>query len=445
MRISAVKDKTLRKNRIKPPLADKFLIGVSLTLTLFWLLCLFFPIYWMVVSSFKDASIQYADPPEFGITVPDAYTLTVDYTDEQADELGSEGMYREANLMLWRMFGFKGSNIGRAVVTATVEGEPETTYSLDKADYQINYSNFWSKSVLLASDIDRVLPQIEEKGIVEVDEETAALPEKKNTNSQSEEMEETFFSDEDIVGEITGCSYCNSYRNFFDNYKIAWAYPNKLGLESGMFKPVLNTVYVAVMQFVLITLITSLAAYSLSKLLPRRLKGKIMIIIMASGMVPSTVTLIPKYQVIQSIGISDTLWAVILPTIAAFGQMLLFKGTFDAFPDSVLEAARIDGSGEIRLYFKFVLPSAMGVIGLGAITSFTSAWNDFFWPMMVLRDQEKYTVSLVLNILLNGSGSSPDYSTALALGFLISIPTLLIYAVFQKTLTYGFDFSGLKG
>ena len=65
--------------------------------------------------------------------------------------------------------------------------------------------------------------------------------------------------------------------------------------------------------------------------------------------------------------------------------------------------------------------------------------------MMVLRDQEKYTVSLVLNILLNGSGSSPDYSTALALGFLISIPTLLIYAVFQKTLTYGFDFSGLKG
>lgn len=433
------------KNKIKASVGNKILKGIAGTLTVIWIFLLFFPIYWMIASSFKDESAQYADPPQFAITPPNAYTLQIDYTSEEADAAGKDGMFLDANILLWRAYEVSGSNIGKVSVLATIDGEPNTEYILTKSSRENHRTKMWSKSILLNSDIERVINYIDEKGFVEVNENKVTYPKKAHESQYTKQMLEKFEGDTDIVGTLSSCTYYGSWANLFENYKIAWAYPETFGMEGGLVKAIGNTVFIAIVQFALTNLVTSLAAYALSKLLPRWLKGKMLIFIMMSGMIPATLTLIPQYQVVQGLGLHNSLWAVILPNIAAFGSTLLYKGTYDAFPDSILEAARIDGANEIQIYTLFAIPSSISLLGYNAITTFASVWGTYMWPSMVLRDESKYTIGQVVYTLLNGSGGGGDYATNLALGFLVSIPTLVIYALFQKTLNYGFDYSGLKG
>ncbi len=435
----------MKKNKIRMSAGNKILKGIALTLTIVWIFLLLFPIYWMLSSSVKDETAQYANPPQFAIKPPNAYTFEIEYTQEQADEAGKKGMFLDANLILWRAYEVSGANIGQVSVIATVEGEPETQYTLTKSARNINKSKMWSKAYLLTKDIEQVIDYIETKGFVDVKENNVKFPKKMYENQYTEQMLEKFSEDTEFLGSITGCTYYGNWKNLIENYKIAWAYPESFGMEGGLTKAISNTVFVAIVQFGLTTIITSLAAYSLSKLLPHGLKGKMLILIMMSGMIPATLTLIPQYQVVQGLGLHNSLWAVILPSIASFGSTVLYKGIYDAFPDSILEAARIDGANEFQIYGMFAIPASVALLGYNAITTFASVWGTYMWPSMVLRDQNKYMLGQVVYTLLNGSGGGGDYATNLALGFLVSIPTLVIYALFQKTLNYGFDYSGLKG
>lgn len=432
-----------KRNKLKLSFANRSLKIVAGTLTVVWIALLLFPIYWMIVTSLSGSVNEYSQEFSFTVNVPERYTLLVDYSEEEAKALGEEKMYLEANSILWRMFNYKQANIGKTQVITSVDGKITTSYMLSKADFEINKSKMWTKNILNHKDIERLNDTIKESGWVVVETEKVEMPKVQNRNEFSEKMVVDFSEDKDIVGTVAGCSHCKSYGNLLDNYKIAWAYPNQIGIDGGMAKPIFNTLFVASTTIILTVTISAAAAYSLSKLLPRWLRGKMQLLIMATGMIPGTVTLIPKFQVIQNVGLADSLWALIIPACASFGAMLLFKATFDAYPNEVLEAARIDGAGELYLFFRLALPAAKGVVGIQILSIFAGTWNDYFWPSMVIRDEAKYTVSLVINYLMNISSAS--FNLLLALGFIISVPTLLIYALFQKYLTYGIDYSGIKG
>lgn len=429
--------------KIKSSFANRILKIVAGTLTVVWIALLLFPIYWMIVTSLSGSVNEYATEFSFSVKVPERYTLLVDYTTEGATALGEEKMYLEANSLLWRMFNYKQANIGKTQVITSVDGKLTASYMLSKADFEINKSTMWTKNILNHKDIERLNNVIKESGWVLVETENVEMPKIQNQNEFSEKMVADFSEDEDVIGTVVGCTHTKSYESLLDNYKIAWAYPNQMGVEGGMVKPIFNTLFVAVATIVLLVTISALAAYSLSKLLPRWLRGKMQLLIMATGMVPGTITLIPKFQVIQNVGLANSLWALIIPGCASFGAMLLFKATFDAYPNEILDAARIDGAGELYLFFRLALPAAKGVVGVQILSIFAATWNDYFWPSMVIRDESKYTISLIINYLMNIGSAS--FNLLLALGFIVSIPTLLVYALFQKYLTYGIDYSGIKG
>ena len=397
----------------------------------------------MVITSLSGVDNQYSDKFSFGVQVPEAYTISVEYTSDEVETLGDDGMYLEANSILWRMYNYKTANTGKAQVIVIVDGQPEFSYSLSKGTFEINQEVLWSKSRLQHEDIKRVISNIQENNWVKTKDSDVTLPKKSNQNEFSNEMFTYFSTDENIVGEVIECTNCKSYASLFENYKVAWQYTQKLGIEGGMLKPILNTVYIAVMEIILNIIICSAMAYSLSKLLPRFLKQKVLLIVMSSGMVSSVVTLIPLYQMLSNMGMTNSYWGLILPGLTSYGAVLLYKGCFDKYPNGILEAAEMDGAGELYKYFKFVLPAAEGVIGVQILTIFAGAWNDFFMPSLLIRDESKYTVALVMNYLLNVR--SAPFNITLALGFLISIPTLLIYAFFQKYLNHGVDYSGIKG
>lgn len=432
----------VKQQKIKVSFPNRMLKIIAGTLTTVWILILCFPIYWMLVTSLSGGVSEYSDDMSLGVRTPLRYTVVIDYSKQEADSLGEEGMFLQANSLLWRMYNYKTAKIGMAEVISTIEGKESTSYTLSKANYEIYKESMWTKNKLKHSDIERVITVIEEGEYVEVTYEPK-LSDKQATNASSEEMFTDFSQDEDIVGNVINCTQRKSYASLFDNYKIAWAYPNSIGLETGLFGPIMNTVFVALAKICLNILISALAAYSMSKLLPRNLKYKIQMIIMASSMVPATLMLIPKYQMVQNLGLNDSLWALILNGCASLGAMLLFKGTFDSYPNEILEAASIDGASEIYKFFKLVLPAAKGIIGVQIFSVFGEVWNEYFWSSMVIRDETKYTVSLILNYMMNVK--EKDFVILLALGFIISIPTLLLYAFFQKFLTYGIDYSGVKG
>lgn len=431
-------------NRKKFSFKNNSLKIISFILTIVWLFMLLFPVYLMFITSLKDDSVQYAETLDLGVDLPKKYTVVLDYTAEEYEQLGVDGIYRDANLVLWRLFDFQISGIGKAQVIATIDNKPVVSYSLSKSTVGINEYKMWKKSRVETSDIDRNLIHIEESGYVKIKEKDVSLPEKQYRNEYSESMLTTCLENPDISGKVVDCTYCNSPGNLFDNFAIAWRFVERANVATGMFGPIINTIFVAFTTFVLTVFICSLAAYSISKLLPYSLKAKFMIFIIASGMIPGTVTIIPKYMLMQVMGLENSLLAIILPAIGSFTAMVLFKGTFDAYPDAVLEAARVDGASEFYLFVKFALPSAKGVVGVQALTIFITAWSDYFWPSMVIRNPDKYTISMVLNYAMNVATDS-TYTITLAMAFIISIPTLIIFAFFQKYLAYGFDYSGIKG
>lgn len=429
------KNKTLKLN------ANLMLKALAGLLTTIWILALCFPIYLMLVASFSGGTSEFSESFNLGITVPLKYTVNVDYTNDEIGNISDDELFLQVNSMLWRMYNYKQSKMGMTEVVVSIDGKTMASYSLSKADYEINKPRMWTKNVLNHIDIERVVSVIKSDGYISKGNNSEDY---KNgfKNRFTKEISEDFSKDEDILGTIKGCTAKKSYGCMFENYKIAWAYPKSIGLKTGMIKPIFNTIFVAIMKIALNIFVSALAAYSMSKLLPRGLKYKIQMIILASSMVPATLMLIPKYQVIQSIGLNDSLWALIIPGCASLGSLMLFKGTFDAYPNGILEAASLDGASEFYKFFRIVLPAAKGIIGVQIFSIFGSVWNEYFWPSMVIRDENKYTVSLVLNYMMNID--SKGFDVLLAVGFIISIPTLLLYAFFQKFLTYGIDFSGVK-
>lgn len=431
----------MSKNKIKLSPTDKAAKLICFLLTLIWVLTLVFPIYWMIVSSMKDSTAQYAKVPQLGITIPFEYTAVIDYETEPTDD----EIFCDANIVMWKMFAKADGNVGGASVVATVDGKPVKYFELSKAARSINIHLLWNKSVLQSKDILQAINRIKELDCVNIKESDVSMPEVQKVNKFSKEMFEEYSAIEDIKGTVKQCTYQKNIKYLFDNYKIAWDYPNRLGLKNGLIQPVINTLTIGIMSFTIGTFVSSISAYAISKLLTRNLKTKIMTVILISGMVSPTLLLIPKYQIVNNLGLTNSFWGVVLPGLASFGSMLLYKVQFDAFPNEIVEAARIDGAGEMRIYFSMALPAAKALIAYNAIMGFAGTWSDYFWPMMILRDPEKYNLGIVINILLNGSGMSPDYGVTLAFGFLMSIPTLIIYAIFQKQLNFNLSAGAVKG
>ena len=415
---------------------------VAGTLTIIWITLLFFPIYWMVIKSLSGTTSEFSDDVSFMLKPPLCYTMVVDYTEEQAAELGDEGMYLQASSLVWRMFNYKTSEIGKSQAIVTVDGKEAMSYSLSKANYEIHKGDFSLRNIWEHKDVERSVKAMKENEFMVITDQVR-FPKEEQTNTYSEKMYADFSEDADILGNITSCSYRKSYENIFDHYKIAWAYPKSMGINTGLIRPILNTLFVAVSTMFLSIFTASLAAYAMSKLLPYWLKDKVMIVMMISGMVPGVVTTISSFQLLQNLGLSNSLWSLILPTAANWGLMLILKATFDAYPDAVLEAARIDGASEFYLFSRIALPAAKGVLAIQVLQIFVSCWNTYFMANLMIRDQEKYLIGQIIYYMMN-VGSAP-FETLLAAGFLISVPTLLMYAIFQKPMAYGIDFSGVKG
>ncbi|QFY09820.1 ABC transporter permease subunit [Nonomuraea phyllanthi] len=217
-----------------------------------------------------------------------------------------------------------------------------------------------------------------------------------------------------------------------------------------------NSAFVALTITALQTFFNALCAYSFAK---RRFPGRnvIFMLFLATMMVPGQVTLIPNYLIIQHIpffggndwmgngghGWLDSYWGLIMPGIVSAFGIFLLRQYMLSIPDQLLEAARIDGASEFRIFRSVVLPLCGPALAANAIFTFQGAWEDFFWPLIIMSSPDKITapVGLALFVVQNRT----SWTLLFAGSVIAALPMIIVFLVFQRKFVQGIALTGLKG
>ena len=204
----------------------------------------------------------------------------------------------------------------------------------------------------------------------------------------------------------------------------------------------LNIIIIAVGAMILTCITASLAGYALAK---KRFYGRALLftIIICAMALPKQVIVIPLLQEMNLLHLADTLWAVILPTVGWPFGVFLMKQFSETIPTEILEAARVDGAGELRTFFSVVFPMIKPGIGALAIFTFVNTWNDYFMQLIMLTSRNNWTLPLGI-ARLQGEMSS-DFGLIMAGATLAAIPIVIVFLAFQKYFTQGIAMGAVKG
>ncbi len=201
-----------------------------------------------------------------------------------------------------------------------------------------------------------------------------------------------------------------------------------------------NSMFVTICVTAAVILTSTLIGYVFAKY---EFRGKklLFVLLLATMMVPPQVTMIPRYLMIQKMHLFNTRWALIVPGLVSAFSIYLARQFIGDIPDSLCEAAKIDGAGPIRIYWHVILPNIKPAIGSIGIFTAMMHWNDYLNPLLMLNDMEKMT--LPLGLVIFDSQRTSDLSATMAAS-MIMIPMIVIFLVFQKQFIKGMTMSGIK-
>lgn len=166
--------------------------------------------------------------------------------------------------------------------------------------------------------------------------------------------------------------------------------------------------------------------------------------VLATTMVPFLTLLIPLYIVMRELNLLNTLWGVWVPGIFSSFGIFLCRQFVYGIPRELYDAAKIDGSGDFGIYRNIILPLTKPVLSALAIFTFLGSFNAYLWPLVVLNDEDKLTLPLIIARMANRFGGT-DYQAVMAGSVLVSIPPLLVFLFFQRNFVRGIALTGLKG
>lgn len=215
--------------------------------------------------------------------------------------------------------------------------------------------------------------------------------------------------------------------------------------NTGFIQFYLNSLGVTLITVVVSLLLASLVAYVLVKH-PFPGSKFLFFLLLASMMIPWEVTIIPNFLTIRDFGWINSYQALLLPGLAKAFAVFFFRQAIVAIPDDLVDAARIDGAGELRIWWSIVLPMLRPALAAVAIPIMLSEWNNYLWPLLVINDDAHQTLPLALgklagNLTYDPRGAGPMMAASL----LVSIPMVIIFLLFQKQFVEGLSAGATKG
>lgn len=428
--------------------SERIVRTLAVAITLFYFLLLYFPIYYLFITSVKDGADVYADPPILYPSTSHDYYFVVDYDKDVWDNMSESEKQTDQNIVLWSNFReFTAERIGQMKVVCRVDGEIVGSAVLEKQSYNYNRPRIWLTGKLLSADmIAPKLEEINEKNAVTYNQVTKIPKESKWLYDQGipEMIESVANYQNDISGNVSEVFRCVNWGNVKQNFVAAWEYPKSAGIPGGLLSPVKNSLKIAILMVGLRLVVCGMAGYALSMLYSKRAAKNVMLAFMATSMIPTTVTIMAAYVALMRIGLDTSIWGVILPSVAGASDILLFKGNFDGIPRDLVDAAYIDGATEGQVLTRVVLPLSRPIFMTIGLTGFTGAWAEFFWSNIILRDRADFTVPMLMKFIYASDGGI-DYPMLMAMSLIVSIPTIIIMIIGHKDLSKGMVFTGLKG
>ncbi len=204
-----------------------------------------------------------------------------------------------------------------------------------------------------------------------------------------------------------------------------------------------NSSLVAIFVTVGNVLFCPMLGYALAKLQWRG-KRPIMGLVLATLMIPAGITLIPNFVLMANLGLVNTYPGLILPFLVGPFGVFLTRQFMYGIPDELLEAARIDGANEWRIFWQVVIPLTIPVLATLGILTFLGSWNSFIYPLVMAQEPEMYTLPVALATFATGDHQS-DHGMLMAGSVVLVVPVLVIFILFQRWITEGIATTGLKG
>jgi multiple sugar transport system permease protein len=203
-----------------------------------------------------------------------------------------------------------------------------------------------------------------------------------------------------------------------------------------------NSAIVALTVTGLSLLINSMAGYALAKL-RFRVRDRLFRTLSTGLLLPVQVSMLPLFLMFKELGLINSYWGVIIPSLASIFGIFLIRQYTLALPDDLLDAARIDGAGELRIYWSVALPVIRPILATIAIWTFLTTWNDFMWPLIVLSDESKYTLPVAL---ANLSGEHVQDTELMMAGAVVTVlPVMLAFLFLQRYYIQGVMAGSVKG
>lgn len=222
-----------------------------------------------------------------------------------------------------------------------------------------------------------------------------------------------------------------TFRNYLD-----------LIIGSDVAKWLMNSVIVAVLVTVLTVLFSAMAAYALAKIKFMG-RNKLYLYFLLGLMVPGEATIVLLFITANGLKLIDTYAGLLFPSVAVSMNLIIMVTFFKGLPDSLIEAARIDGAGEITIFARIIMPLSKAVISTISIFAFIGSWNNYLWPLLCAMDSSKFT--LPVGIPIFAGTYTVDYVKPMTANMIASIPAIIIYLIFEKQIVQGITMSGVKG
>jgi multiple sugar transport system permease protein len=223
---------------------------------------------------------------------------------------------------------------------------------------------------------------------------------------------------------------------------VTFAHYGELFTRLNLGRGLANSAFVSLVVTAVSLVINSMAGYAFAKL---RFRGRDQAFkLLVTGLViPVQVSMLPLFLLMKNLHLINTYAGVIIPSLASIFGIFLIRQYAQSVPDELLDAARIDGASELRIYFSIVVPVIRPILATLAIWTFLTTWNDFMWPLIVLSDESRYTLPVALASLV---GEHVQDTELMMAGSVLTIfPVLLVFLVLQRYYVEGVMMGSVKG
>lgn len=245
-----------------------------------------------------------------------------------------------------------------------------------------------------------------------------------------------------ISASLMASGHANVYPPRFLPDKITFIQYEHLFSRLNVVRYFLNSVVVSVGVTVISLLVNSMAGYAFAKY---RFAGEknIFKLLLSFMIIPAQVTMLPLFLMLKYMGLINTYFAIIIPGMTTVFGIFLIRQYLLAIPDSLIEAAKIDGAGDFKIYLTLILPLAKPILITLAIFTFMATWNDFLWPLIVMTNDSMYTLPVALANLIGEHNQ--DTELMMAGSVVTIIPVILVFLSLQKYYIKGIMLGGVKG